>query len=349
MAQDKDDEKEKGGDAKGGGKPQLTPEQEAEAAAKKAARAEAKAKGGKGPGKGKGGAARERGRHRRRVKRDAPPRLRKLYDAEIRAKLMKEFSLTNPMQVPQLIKITVNMGLGEAVTNPKMLDSAVEELARDHRPAPVVTTRQEVIAVFKLREGQKIGAMVTLRRERMWEFLDRLVNFALPRVRDFKGVSPKAFDGRGNFTMGVREADHLPRDRATTSSTSQGHEHHHRHHAPRTTSRGARCCDTSGCRSGTNHGKDRRYARQQKRRSGTCVTATAASSAAVRGRSCASSSCAASASACSRCAATSRASSSRAGNRCMHVDDRSQSLISSPASATASWRARPRCSRRPRS
>ena len=204
MAQDKDDEKEKGGGAKGGGKPQLNPEQEAEAAAKKAARAEAKAKGGKGPGKGKGGAA-PREVATERVKRDAPARLRKLYDAEIRAKLMQEFSLPNRMEAPKLTRITINMGLGEAVTNPKLLDSAVDELGAITGQRPVVTRAKKSIAVFKLRAGQKIGAMVTLRRDQMYEFFDRLVSFALPRVRDFKGVSPKSFDGRGNYTMGIRE------------------------------------------------------------------------------------------------------------------------------------------------
>jgi large subunit ribosomal protein L5 len=109
------------------------------------------------------------------------------------------------MQVPRLQKITVNMGLGEAVANPKILDSAVEELRAITGQAPVVTRAKKAIANFKLRQGLKIGAMVTLRRERMWEFLDRLVSLALPRVRDFKGVSPRAFDGRGNFSLGVRE------------------------------------------------------------------------------------------------------------------------------------------------
>ena len=204
MAQDKDDEKEKGGGAKGGGKPQLTPEQEAEAAAKKAARAEAKAKGGKVP-RGKGGGAAPKEVATERVKRDAPARLRKLYDAEIRAKLMQEFSLSNRMEAPKLTRITINMGLGEAVTNPKLLDSAVDELGAITGQRPVVTRAKKSIAVFKLRAGQKIGAMVTLRRDQMYEFFDRLVSFALPRVRDFKGVSPKSFDGRGNYTMGVRE------------------------------------------------------------------------------------------------------------------------------------------------
>jgi large subunit ribosomal protein L5 len=196
-----DEEKDKGDKGKGG-KPQLNAEQEAEAAAKKAARADAKAKGTKAA-KGKGGAAKEVATER--VKRDGSARLRKLYDAEVRQKLISEFSLGNRMEAPRLIKITINMGLGEAVSNPKLLDSAVEELGAITGQRPVVTRAKKSIAVFKLRAGQKIGAMVTLRRDQMYEFLDRLVNFALPRVRDFKGVSPKSFDGRGNYTLGVRE------------------------------------------------------------------------------------------------------------------------------------------------
>ena len=181
-------------------RPALTPEQEAEAAKKKAARAESKAKGGKSKGGGAAHAVAED-----RVRRDAPSRLRKLYDTEIRAKLKQEFGLSNIMEVPRLQKVTINMGLGEAVTNPKLLDTAVEELAAITGQKPVVTKAKKSIAVFKLRAGQKIGVMVTLRREQMYEFVDRLINFALPRVRDFKGVSPKAFDGRGNYTLGVKE------------------------------------------------------------------------------------------------------------------------------------------------
>ncbi len=184
------------------GKPALTPEQEAEAAAKKAARAEAKAKGGKGGKAAKGGATEVA---QERVKREQPARLFTLYNAEIKQKLQKELGIANPMEVPRLIKITINMGIGEAVTNPKLLDSAVEELGAITGQRPVVTKAKKSIAVFKLRAGQKIGAMVTLRKNHMYEFLDRLVNFALPRVRDFKGVSPKSFDGRGNYTLGVRE------------------------------------------------------------------------------------------------------------------------------------------------
>jgi len=199
-----DNEEEKKAPGKAG-RPEMTPEQEAEMAAKKAARAEAKAKGQKGGGgKGKGAAA-PKEVAMERVKRDKPPRLRSLYDAEIRTKLMQEFSLANRMQAPKLTRITINMGLGEAVTNPKLLDSAIDELGAITGQRPVVTRAKKSIAIFKLRAGQKIGAMVTLRRDQMYEFFDRLVSFALPRVRDFKGVSPKSFDGRGNYTMGVRE------------------------------------------------------------------------------------------------------------------------------------------------
>jgi large subunit ribosomal protein L5 len=138
-------------------------------------------------------------------KRTAPPRLRAFYAKEVVPRLMKEFNYANPMQVPRLEKISVNIGLGEATGNPKLLDTAVEELRAITGQQPVVTRAKKAIANFKLREGQKIGVMVTLRRERMWEFLDRMVSLALPRVRDFKGVSPRAFDGRGNFSLGIRE------------------------------------------------------------------------------------------------------------------------------------------------
>jgi len=138
-------------------------------------------------------------------KRATPPRLKALYAAEIKAKLMKELGYTNIMQVPRLTKISINMGMGEAVSNPKVLESAVEELRLISGQGPVVTKAKKDIANFKLRVGLKIGCMVTLRGDTMWEFLDRLVSVALPRVRDFKGVSAKAFDGRGNFSLGIRE------------------------------------------------------------------------------------------------------------------------------------------------
>jgi len=132
-------------------------------------------------------------------------RLRQRYESEVRPALMKEFGFTNPMQAPKLDKIVVNMGLGEAINNGKIIDASVEQLAAITGQRPVVTKSRKSIANFKLRQGQSIGAMVTLRGERAYEFFDRLVSIALPRVRDFKGVSPKAFDGKGNYTLGVRE------------------------------------------------------------------------------------------------------------------------------------------------
>jgi len=133
------------------------------------------------------------------------PRLLERYRSEIGPKLSQEFGFTNPMQVPRLTKIVVNMGVGEATQNPKLLEKATEELAAITGQKPLVRKARKSIANFKLRQGQSIGAMVTLRGDRMWEFFDRLVSVALPRVRDFKGVSPKAFDGRGNYTLGIRE------------------------------------------------------------------------------------------------------------------------------------------------
>lgn len=133
------------------------------------------------------------------------PRLRERYKQDVRDKLSQEFGYQNVHQVPRLSKIVVNIGLGEATQNPKLLDNAVEELAQITGQRPVVRRARKSVANFKLREGQSIGTMVTLRGERMWEFLDRLVNVALPQVRDFKGVSLKAFDGRGNYTLGIRE------------------------------------------------------------------------------------------------------------------------------------------------
>jgi large subunit ribosomal protein L5 len=172
----------------------------AAAEAKKKERAEkaaAKAGGGKKKAEPTGPAP--------KYKREKPPRLKASYDTTVKSALMKEFSYKTPMQVPRIVKITVNMGLGKAKDEPKMIDNGVEELKAITGQSPVVSRAKKDIAVFKLRKGQKIGVMVTLRRERMWEFLDRLVNIALPRVRDFRGISPRGFDGRGNFTMGVRE------------------------------------------------------------------------------------------------------------------------------------------------
>lgn len=134
-----------------------------------------------------------------------PARLKLRFRKEGVPALMKELGLKNPMEVPRLEKIVVNMGLGEALANAKILESAVDQLGAITGQKPVVTRARKSIANFKLRQGQAIGAAVTLRGDRMYEFLDRLITVALPRVRDFKGVSPKSFDGRGNYTMGVRE------------------------------------------------------------------------------------------------------------------------------------------------
>jgi large subunit ribosomal protein L5 len=131
--------------------------------------------------------------------------LRVHYDSKVIPALTKRFSYKNPMMVPRLQKVVVNMGLGAAVQNPKIIDSGVEDLRSITGQKPVVTRARKSIATFKLRENLPIGAMVTLRAERMWEFVDRLISLSLPRVRDFKGVSNKGFDGKGNFTMGLRE------------------------------------------------------------------------------------------------------------------------------------------------
>jgi large subunit ribosomal protein L5 len=134
-----------------------------------------------------------------------PARLKIRYRKEGVPSLMKEFGFKNPNQVPRLDKIVINMGLGEALANNKILESAVDQLGAITGQKPVVTRARKSIANFKLRQGQAIGAAVTLRNDRMYEFIDRLINVALPRVRDFKGVSSKAFDGKGNYTLGVRE------------------------------------------------------------------------------------------------------------------------------------------------
>jgi large subunit ribosomal protein L5 len=132
-------------------------------------------------------------------------RLKEIYQNELVGKLKQELQLKNVMEVPRVDKVVVNMGLGEAIQNVKILESAVEEMSRITGQKAVITRAKKSIAQFKLREEMPIGVMVTLRRDRAYEFLDRLINVALPRVRDFKGVSPKAFDGRGNYTLGIRE------------------------------------------------------------------------------------------------------------------------------------------------
>ena len=132
-------------------------------------------------------------------------RLKERYQKEIAPAVAKEFGIENPMAIPRLDKIIINMGMGEAVANAKVLDTAAEELKAIVGQKPVITKAKKSIASFKLRQGMPIGVVVTLRGERMYEFFDRLVSVALPRVRDFRGVSPKAFDGRGNYTIGIKE------------------------------------------------------------------------------------------------------------------------------------------------
>lgn len=139
------------------------------------------------------------------VKREKAPALKRLYDESICQKMREEFNYNNVMQIPKLKKIVVNVGIGEAIKNPKLLESAVNELTTITGRKPVITKARRSIANFKLREGMKIGTMVTLRREVMYEFLERLISIALPRTRDFKGISAKGFDGRGNYSMGLKE------------------------------------------------------------------------------------------------------------------------------------------------
>jgi large subunit ribosomal protein L5 len=147
-------------------------------------------------------------------------RLKERYDKEVAPALKKEFGYTNVMAIPKIEKIVVNMGLGEATQNAKIVDTGADEVSRVTGQKPVTTRAKKSIAQFKVRKGMPIGAMVTLRGERMWEFLDRLISVALPRVRDFRGVSARGFDGRGNYTLGLKdqllfpEIDYMKVDKA---------------------------------------------------------------------------------------------------------------------------------------
>ena len=149
-------------------------------------------------------------------------RLKKKYQEEIIPAMMKEFGYKNPLQVPRLEKITLNVGLGEAIQNIKVLDAAVSEVVAITGQKPVITRAKKAIANFKLREGVPIGCMVTLRRERMYEFLDRLIHVALPRVRDFRGVSDRSFDRRGNYSLGLREQIIFPEIQADKVEKARG-------------------------------------------------------------------------------------------------------------------------------
>ena len=140
----------------------------------------------------------------------APPRLREVYEQEVRPRLQEQFSYSSPMEHPGISKITVSMGLGEAKDNKKVMEEAMAQLGQIAGQQPAVTRARKSIAQFKLREGMPIGAVVTLRGARMWEFLDRLTSIALPRIRDFRGINPDSFDGRGNYNLGLREQTIFP-------------------------------------------------------------------------------------------------------------------------------------------
>jgi large subunit ribosomal protein L5 len=161
-------------------------------------------KSGKG-GDRRGGESQARGPHAGAHIPAPPPRLRGVYQEQIRPKLMQQFGLKNPHQVPTLEKIVVNVGVGEAIKQPKVLDKVVEELATITGQQPVRKKAKKSIANFGLRQGQEIGAAVTLRGARMWEFLDRFISVAVPRIRDFRGLGTRSFDGRGNYSLGVKE------------------------------------------------------------------------------------------------------------------------------------------------
>lgn len=180
------DDKKKKADAPKGGKPQGP----AKGGDKKAKKPAAKPAVSDGP---------------REPEPNIPARMLEKYRAEVVAALSKEFGYKNVMQVPRLKKITVNMGLGEAVSNQKIIEMGVEQVEAITGQKAMITRARKSISTYKLRAGAPIGVMVTLRQKRMWEFLDRLITFGLPRVRDFKGVSPKGFDGKGNYTLGVKE------------------------------------------------------------------------------------------------------------------------------------------------
>src|SRR5215218_5342564 len=166
--------------------------------------ADAAPKGG-AKGKKKGDAPKARGPHAGAGKPVPPPRLREHYQATVRKRLMDQFGLKNPHEVPTLTKIVLNVGAGEAIKQPKFLDSIVEELATITGQQPVRRKAKKSIANYGLREGQEIGASVTLRGARMWEFLDRFISVSIPRIRDFRGLSTRSFDGRGNYSLGVKE------------------------------------------------------------------------------------------------------------------------------------------------
>ena len=188
-----------------------------------------------------------------------PARLKLRYEQEIRPTLMRELKIENVMRAPRLDKIVINMSLSEARDNVKILDAAVEELKVVTGQKPVITKARKAISNFKLREGMPIGAMVTLRRERMYEFFDRLVNVSLARVRDFRGVSDKSFDGRGNYSLGLREHTIFPELNLDKVEKREGADDDDQHDCATATSRATPCCARWGCRfAGRSSAKPRR-------------------------------------------------------------------------------------------
>ena len=177
------------------------------------------------------------------------PRLKERYLTELRPALQQELGLGNVMQVPRLEKIVLNCGVGRATQQASLLDGAVADLTVITGQKPLVTRAKKSIAGFKLREGNAIGAKVTLRGDRMWEFYDRLVSVAIPRIRDFRGLNPKSFDGRGQLHVRRHRAVDLPGDRLRQDRHRPRDGHHHRHHAAPPTTRAAHCCARSGSRS----------------------------------------------------------------------------------------------------
>ncbi len=195
------DKKDKTKETKSGEQKKAAPKAPAPKAASKPKAAPKESKKGAKPAEG----AQEAAAPKKAPERIPIPRLKQRYHDAVVPALMKEFSYKNPMQAPKLVKVVLNVGMGEAISNAKALDHAADELGRISGQRPVITRAKKSIATFKLREGMPIGCMVTLRRERMYEFLDRFISAALPRIRDFKGVSSKSFDGRGNYTIGIKE------------------------------------------------------------------------------------------------------------------------------------------------
>jgi large subunit ribosomal protein L5 len=159
-------------------------------------------------------------------------RLQTTYQEQIVGELQKRFGYSSVMQVPRLVKITLNMGVGEAINDKKIMDHAVRDMTQIAGQKPIVTKARKSVAGFKIREEWPIGCKVTLRRERMYEFLDRLINVAIPRIRDFRGLSPKAFDGRGNYSMGVREQIIFPEIDYDKIDAVRGNGRNHHDHGP---------------------------------------------------------------------------------------------------------------------